>query len=59
MVTGAEAGTSVQVNVSPHSEIVQRIGEEYPFILDTNINKVFLRPSNITSTLRILPVSRA
>ena len=46
MVTGAEAGTTVQVNISPHSEIVQRIGEEYPFILDTNVNKVFLRPSN-------------
>ena len=33
MVTGAEAGAPVQVNVSPHPQIVKRVREEYVLIL--------------------------
>ena len=62
-MTRSEAGTSaLNVNVSPDSEVVKGVGEEYPFILRGKIKGgwyKFKQQSTPTSTLSILPVSRA
>ena len=44
MVTGAEArAPALNVYVSPNPEVVQGVGEEYPFILRSKIGEVLIQ----------------